>query len=215
MDIAQMLAGSGALNAAANELGIPPAVASAGAAALLPAILGGFKGQANAHPEGLSGLGGLLGSLGGGSLFDAVVGAQPTPIGQGNNVLAAIFGNKDVSRTVADQASRVTGIDSETLQRLLPIVAMLVAGYLARQAGGAAATPAAPAAPAAPTGGLGGALGDILGSVLRGGAAAPAAAPAAPAAPAGGLGGLASILDMNGDGNPLDDIIGMASRLNQ
>lgn len=215
MDIAEMLASSGALNAAANELGIPPAVASAGAAALLPAILGGFKGQANAHPEGLSGLGGLLGSLGGGGLLDAVVGTQPTPVGQGNNVLAAIFGNKDVSRTVADQASRVTGIDSETLQRLLPIVAMLVAGYLARQAGGAAATPAAPAAPA---GGLGGALGDILGSVLRGGAAAPAAtpaAPAAPAAPAGGLGGLASILDMDGDGNPLDDIIGMASRLNQ
>ena len=215
MDIAEMLASSGVLNAAANELGIPPAVASAGAAALLPAILGGFKGQANAHPEGLSGLGGLLGSLGGGGLLDAVVGTQPTPVGQGNNVLAAIFGNKDVSRTVADQASRVTGIDSETLQRLLPIVAMLVAGYLARQAGGAAATPAAPAAPA---GGLGGALGDILGSVLRGGAAAPAAtpaAPAAPAAPAGGLGGLASILDMDGDGNPLDDIIGMASRLNQ
>ncbi len=215
MDIAEMLASSGALNAAANELGIPPAVASAGAAALLPAILGGFKGQANAHPEGLSGLGGLLGSLGGGGLLDAVVGTQPTPVGQGNNVLAAIFGNKDVSRTVADQASRVTGIDSETLQRLLPIVAMLVAGYLARQAGGAAATPAAPAAPA---GGLGGALGDILGSVLRGGAAAPAATPAAPAAraaPAGGLGGLASILDMDGDGNPLDDIIGMASRLNQ
>lgn len=214
MDIAEMLASSGALNAAANELGIPPAVASAGAAALLPAILGGFKGQATAHPEGLSGLGGLLAGLGGGGLLDAVVGAQPTPVGQGNNVLAAIFGNKDVSRTVADQASRVTGIDSETLQRLLPIVAMLVAGYLARQAGGAAEAPVTPAAPAAPTGGLGGALGDILGSVLRGGAAAPTA-PAAPAAPAGGLGGLASILDMDGDGNPLDDIMGMASRLNQ
>ena len=35
------------------------------------------------------------------------------------------------------------------------------------------------------------------------------------AAPAGGgvLGGLASMLDMNGDGNPLDDIIGMAGKL--
>jgi len=29
----------------------------------------------------------------------------------------------------------------------------------------------------------------------------------------GGLGGLASILDMDGDGNPLDDIIGMAGKL--
>lgn len=214
MDIADALTRSGALDAAARELGISPAVASAGAAALLPAILGGFKGQAQSHPDGLSGLGGLLGTLGGGSLLDAVVGPQATPVDQGNGVLAAIFGNRDVSRTVADHASRATGIDSETLQRLLPIVAMLVAGYLARQAGGEAAAPPAPApAPVTPAGGglgggLGGVLGDVLGSVLGGGRTAPAA----PAAPAG-AGGLASILDLDGDGNPLNDIIGMAGRL--
>jgi hypothetical protein len=34
---------------------------------------------------------------------------------------------------------------------------------------------------------------------------------AAPAA--GGLGGLASMLDMDGDGNPLDDIMGMAGKM--
>jgi hypothetical protein len=34
---------------------------------------------------------------------------------------------------------------------------------------------------------------------------------AAPAA--GGLGGLGSLLDMDHDGNPLDDIIGMAGKL--
>ena len=28
----------------------------------------------------------------------------------------------------------------------------------------------------------------------------------------GGLGGLASMLDMDGDGNPLDDIMGMAAK---
>jgi hypothetical protein len=27
------------------------------------------------------------------------------------------------------------------------------------------------------------------------------------------MGGLASMLDLNGDGNPLDDILGMASKL--
>ncbi|MDE2569726.1 MAG: hypothetical protein KGM93_12485, partial [Sphingomonadales bacterium] len=40
---------------------------------------------------------------------------------------------------------------------------------------------------------------------------APATAPAAP--PGGILGGLGSLIDMNHDGNPLDDILGMAGKL--
>lgn len=225
MDIADMLRQSGALNSVAGELGIDPATASAGAAALLPAILGGFKRQAQTAPGGVEGLGGLLSQLGGGGLLDAVVGPQPTPVDQGNAVLGQIFGTREVSREVAANAASQTGISADTLKRLLPVVAMLVAGYLANQNRTAGADGAA--APAgggglgdilgsvlggggAAAGGLGGMLGGVLGSVLggnRGGAAAPAAAPAA------GAGGLASILDMNGDGNPLDDILGMAGRL--
>lgn len=220
MDIASILAQSGALDSAAQELGISPQVAAAGASVLLPAILGGFKSQAQAHPQGVDGLGGLLQQLGGGDLLGAVVGAQPTPIEQGNDVLGAIFGSKDVSRAVAANASDQSGISADVLKKLLPIVAMLVAGYLATRNGGEvpAAAPAAPAGGGALGGGLGGILGQVLGSVLGGGAAASApVAPAAPApvAPAGGLGGLANILDLNGNGNPLDDIIGMAGRLRQ
>jgi hypothetical protein len=59
---------------------------------------------------------------------------------------------------------------------------------------------------------MGGVLGQVLGSVLGGGRAA---APAAAAPAAGGIGGLASMLDLDGDGNPLNDIIGMAGRLRQ
>lgn len=208
MDIAQILAQSGALDSAAAQLGIDRQTAAAGAAVLLPAILGGFKGQA--QQQGASGLGGLLQQLGGGGLLDAVVGSQPTQVAQGNDILGQIFGSKDVSRQVADHASAQSGISADTLKKLLPIVAMLVTGYLASQRG--EQTQAAPAGGAL-GGGLGGMLGSVLGSVLGGGqAAAPAAAPAAPA---GGIGGLASILDLDGDGNPLNDIIGMAGRLRQ
>jgi hypothetical protein len=50
-------------------------------------------------------------------------------------------------------------------------------------------------------------LGSILGAVLGGGQQA------APASGGGGLlGGLGSLIDMNHDGNPLDDIIGMAGK---
>ena len=57
-------------------------------------------------------------------------------------------------------------------------------------------------------GGLGGMLGNVLGGVLGGGRSAQQAAPAG-----GGLGNLTSMLDLDGDGNPLNDIIGMAGKL--
>lgn len=210
MDIADMLQRSGALEAAARELGIDSNVASAGAAVLLPAILGGFQRQAQATPGGAGGLGGLLQQMGGGGLLDAVVGAQPTPVEQGNDILGQIFGSRDVSRQVAAHASEQSGISSDTLKRLLPIVAMLVAGYLANrsQSGAPAAEGAAPAG----GGGISDILGQVLGGVLGGGRGAAPGQAAAPAQ-SGGLGGLGSLLDLDGDGNPLDDIIGMAGRL--
>jgi hypothetical protein len=211
MDIAEMLGQSGALDSVARELGVPPGVAAAGAAALLPAILGGFKRQAQQQPNGVEGLGGLLQQMGGGGLLEAVVGPQPTPVEQGNDILGHIFGSRDVSREVAGVAAAQTGINADKLKRMLPMIAMLVAGYLATRSQSAEGQ----TAPATGSGGLGdlmgGGLGGILGQVL-GGALGGGQAPA-PASPAGGLGGLASILDLNRDGNPLDDIIGMAGRL--
>ncbi len=213
MDITQILQSSGALDSAARELGIDPGVAAAGATALLPAILGGFQNSAQSTPGGLGGLASIIGQLGGGGLLESVTGAAPTNVDAGHSVLGQIFGGQAVNDQVVNHAAAQSGIDASTLQRLLPIVAMLVAGYLAHQQAGT--QPAAPAAaPAgAPAGGLGGILGSVFSSVLGGGsAAAPAAAGAAPAA-GGALGGLASILDMNHDGNPLDDIIGLAGQL--
>ena len=164
-------------------------VAQAGAAALLPAILGGFKKTTQAQPSGLDGLGGLLGQLGGGGLLDSVLGTQPTPVDKGNEVLGQIFGSKEVSRTVAAGAEQQTGISSDLLKKMLPVVAMMVAGYMAKESSDSA--------------GSGSGLGGLIGGLLGGGSKASS----------GGLGGIASMLDLNGDGNPLDDIIGMAGKL--
>jgi hypothetical protein len=202
MNLTDILAQAGGIESMASELGIPPAVARQGAEALLPAILGGFKKQA-AGAGGVEGLGGLLGQLGGGGLLDAVLGSQPTPVDQGNDVLGQIFGSKDVSRTVADHAAGQTGLDSGLLKRMLPILAMLVAGYMAKQGGqqdgggGGLGDLIGGALGGGSTGGLGGVLGNVLGGGGSG----------------GGLGGLGKMLDMDGDGNPLDDIIGMAGKL--
>jgi hypothetical protein len=213
MDIGSILQQSGAIGAIASQLGVNEQVAQMGAEALLPSILGGFKKTAQAQPSGIEGLGGLLGQLGGGGLFDNVVAPEPTNVDAGNNVLGQIFGTKDVSRSVADHASGQTGIDPSILKKMLPILAMLVAGYMAKQSGGEGAgglgglLGSVLGGGQAGGGGLGGMLGNVLGGVMGGGGgqAAPGGG--------GGLGGLASMLDMDGDGNPLDDIMGMAGKL--
>src|SRR5690606_13714587 len=137
----------------------------------------------------------LLGSLGGGSLLDNVLGNQPTDVGRGNDVLGQIFGSKDVSRTVAQGASARSGLDPSLLKRMLPMLAMMVAGYMAKRGGTAQS--------GAQAGGLGGGLGGLLGGLLGGGGGGSTG---------GGLGGLAAMLDADGDGNPLDDLLSLGGR---
>jgi hypothetical protein len=124
----------------------------------------------------------MLGSLGGGSLLDDILSPQPTNVSRGNDVLGQIFGSPDVSRTAAQHAATQTGLDPSLLQKMLPMLAMLVAGYMAKQHNASAAPP---------TGGM------LGGQPARN----------------GGAPGLASMLDLDGDGNPLDDILGMAGKL--
>ena len=167
MDIMDMLAQTGGIDSMARELGISETQARTGAAALLPAVLGGFKKQAQGQAAAGGGLEDLLGKLGGGGLLDDVLSPQPTNVNRGNDILGQIFGSKDVSRTVAKSASAPAGLDPALLKKMLPILAMLVAGYMAKQRGGGAG------------------------------------------------GGLASMLDRDGDGNPLDDILDMARKGNR
>lgn len=197
MQMTDILAQMGGLQSMARELGVSESQAATGAAVLIPAILGGFKKQAQAQPKGLEGLGGLLGQLGGGGLLDSVLAPQPTNTGLGDAVLGQIFGSKDVSRTVARNAATQSGLDPALLKKMLPLLAMMVSGYMAKQHG--------PAQAPAPGTGLGGGLGDMLGGLLGGGGAASTKNPA--------TGGLASMLDLNGDGNPLDDIMRMAGKV--
>lgn len=207
MQITDLLAQVGGLQSMARELNVPESQVASGAEALLPAILGGFKKQAQAQPaglDGLGGLGGLLGQLGGGGLLDQVLAPQRTDVSQGNDVLGQIFGSKDVSRTVAKNAAAQSGLDPSLLKKMLPLLAMLVTGFMARQQGESPMAPASmPSMPA------GGGLGDLMGSLLGGGGAASGGE----AMPRNAAPGLGSLLDLNGDGNPLDDILRMAGKV--
>ena len=109
MDISEMIAKMGGLKPMASELGVSEQEAATGADALAPAILGGFERQS--------------------APADADAG--------GNGVLASIFGSKDVSRAVAQDASTRTGLNTATLKKMLPLVAMMVASYMAKHRGAA------------------------------------------------------------------------------
>ncbi len=198
MQITDILAQMGGLQSIARELGVSETQVASGAEALAPAILGGFKKQVNAQTSGLEGLGGLLSQFGGGGLMDDVLGAQPTNVARGNDVLGQIFGSKDVSRAVAQNAASQSGLDPALLKKMLPMLAMLamlVGGFISKQQGGGGSV-----MPSS----MGGGLGDLLGGLLGGNASG------------GGRksgGGIASMLDLDGDGNPLDDIMGMLGKL--
>jgi hypothetical protein len=181
--------GGSAIEMLGGRFGLPPAATHKALEALLPMVSGGLKNQA----QGAGGLEGLLGSVlqPGHTEYgeNADVLARPGTTNMGNQVLGSIFGNdREVSRTVAAQAAQQTGLDAGMLKQMLPIVAMMAAGAMAKNAN---------------AGGLGGLIGAAMGG---GQSAAPAGAMA------GGLGGLANMLDMNHDGNPLNDIMGMLGR---
>lgn len=212
--------GGQALEMLGGRFGLGPAQTRAALEALAPMVAGGLKQQAQSR----GGLEGLLGSVlnQGHAAYGASVEnlARPGTTEAGNAVLGAIFGSKDVSRAVADQAAAQTGIGADVLKQMLPVVAMMAAGTLAKGAagnglGGLLGSLAGAAGGGAGTGGAGGMLGGLLAQALGGAAAAggQAAGGAAPAAaPAAGVGALAGMIDLDGDGNPLDDIMRLVGR---
>ena len=221
MDIVDLILesqGQDGLARIGGQLGLDAEQTRAAMETLAPALAAGVR-RNMATPDGLAG---LLGALAGGNhasyleqrdlSFERV---KP----EGDAILGHVFGSRDVSRAVAMQAASSTGISSSILKKMLPIIAPMVLGAIAKMflGGGAAQQPApAPRPRAQPRsgGGLGdiigdilgggsrrgssgGGLGDIIGDILGGGSRrAPAPAPEPRQAPSSG-----------GAGGGLDDLI--------
>jgi hypothetical protein len=107
---------------------------------LVPAVMSGL--QQNTAAEG--GVGALLGALANGNhaqyLENPELLGQQSTIAEGNGILGHIFGSKEVSRSVAGQAAEQTGIGTDILKQMLPIVATMVMGSLSKQNAQAAGT---------------------------------------------------------------------------
>ena len=191
MNLAQALMQNGTIDSMAAELGVDQATAQKGASALMPAILAGLGRQsatptpasAAAQPAAFGGLGGILGGLAGagtgstagagglgglgGILLDSVLKKQPTPTAPGNDILGEIFGNKDVSRGVAEEAAGSTGLPPELLKKMLPILVTAAVGYMLNKHTTGGGTTGQTSAPGG-GGMMGGALGGLLGQIVSG-----------------------------------------------
>ena len=102
--------------------------------ALLPALAGGL--QRNVSNQG--GLEQLMSALTTGQhgryIDDAGRLGSVDTVNDGNAILGHILGSRDVSRAVATNASSATGIGPDVLKKMLPVVATLAMGALAKQA---------------------------------------------------------------------------------
>jgi len=220
MDMIMSAAGGQASQKIGSQFGLNPNQSQSAIAALLPAISSGLKHNSGS-PQGLAG---LLGALQNGShdqyLENPTNLGRPEAVAEGNGILGHLFGSKEVSRQIAGRASATSGIPVAILKKMLPMVAMMAMGSLGKQTRGAGMFNAgsgmkgmlAQMAMQQLTGGQSrGGLGGMLGGLLGGGARRQQQQMRNQASQAHqrGLGMLGKMLDADGNGSSMDDILGM------
>lgn len=134
-----MLAGAqngNALNQIARQFNLSQQQAQDAMEALLPAFSQGLKRNA-ATPNDL---GSFLSALASGQhakyYEDASNAFSSQGLQDGNGILGHLFGSKDLSRAVAQQASQATGIGQDILKQMLPVLASMIMGGLFKQSTG-------------------------------------------------------------------------------
>jgi hypothetical protein len=123
-----------AVGALSQQFGLSQDQTVSALGALLPALAGGL--QRNVASQG--GLDQLMSALTTGQhgryLDDAGMLGSADTVSDGNAILGRILGSQDVSRSVASNAASATGIGPDVLKKMLPVVATLAMGALAKQA---------------------------------------------------------------------------------
>lgn len=125
--------GGGPVRQLAQNFGLSEEQTVSAVSALLPALGKGLA-RNTSTPDGLGALVAALSSNRHQQYLERpdLLGQQET-VQDGNGILGHILGSKEVSRQVASRASTQTGLSSDLLKQMLPIVATLAMGVLSRQ----------------------------------------------------------------------------------
>ena len=198
----QQAQGGQGLSQLASQFGMDDTQAGALAGMLAPAI--GSAAKKRAEKGGIEGLLSQLQGEAQGSYFDnAAEAAQPQARQQGENFLEQLLGSREATQNLAQEAASRTNVDKSQVEQFLPAIAAMLQGGMQKQTpdssiqgmlsglGGGTAS----------QGGGGGGIMGMLGGLLGGGKGQNAQGSDSP------LGGLLNMLDADGDGSPLDDIL--------
>lgn len=188
-----------------QQFGLSDELTQQAMSALIPALAAGLKSNAS-KPGGVEA---LLGALNKGShqkyIDEPSLLGRPETRSDGNGILGHLLGSKEVSRAVASRASEKTGLGDEVLKQMLPVLATMVMGSLAKKSEEpdtlsqlAGILGGGQAQPQAQSGGLGGLLGGLLGGGRQ-----------KQPAQSDGLGMLGALFDADRDGSAMDDIFDM------
>lgn len=174
-DIMRTAQGGAAFDNMGRQFGLSPQDTQRAVEALLPAFAMGLQRSAT-NPTGFANLMSLMGAGRPATFFDHAQQAfSPQAQAQGNDVLGQLFGTPDASRRIADQAAAWSGVGASAVQQMMPVVAAMLMGGMAKTAAAQATAPD----PRSPFEAWAG----VMGRMLGGDPAPPPPPPPAPANP--------------------------------
>ena len=213
-DIIQAAQGGQGVSNIASQFGLSPDQAQSAVQAMIPAFSTGLQ---NAVQDPAS-LGGLLSHLASGAHLGSYADpAQAAATGDGGAALGQIFGSQEIVAQLAQHASQISGVDAQTIEQMMPVVASMLVGGLTHslnsqglggvigELAGAATSPGGLASTFEQGGAGGGLLGGLVTSVLGGlfGGSQQAAPQAGAAAPSALQEGLSTLTNMLQPGVPV------------
>ena len=187
LQLLQQAQGGQGIETLGRKLGLDTSEAGQLTEMFAPAI-----GSAAKKKAATGGLNDLLGSLMGeaqGNMFDdAAQAAAPEGQMQGMDFLKTLMGGEQAPQAMAEEAAGRTGIDPSLIMQFLPALAAMMQGGLQKNMPDSDIQTL--------QGNAQGGIGGLIGGLLKGGQSGP------------DLGALGAMLDADGDGSPLDDILG-------
>lgn len=185
LDLLKSDLGKKLISSTSQQLGKNENQTASALTAALPLMLGAMKNNAST-PQGAAGLlGALSNSSHDGSILDNIGGllGNKDVLSDGAGILGHLFGGKE--QNVAQAVSLKSGMDLSSVMKLLQMAAPIIMSYLGKKSRETNVSDA-------------GGIANLLGGLLGGDAQKEQSM-------------VTKLLDADGDGSVVDDIIGMAS----
>jgi hypothetical protein len=184
LDLLNSDLGKTLVNSASSQLGQNKVQTTTALSTALPLILGAMKNNAST-PQGADGLLKALSGKHDGSILDNLGGmlGNSDVLSDGAGILGHVFGGKE--QNVAQAVSKKSGMDLGAAMNLLKMAAPVIMGYIGKQTKQQNVSDS-------------NGIGDLLGGLLGGDAQKEQSL-------------VTQLLDADGDGSIIDDLIGMAA----